>query len=290
MTPTFSLIVTTINKKDELKRFFTSINNQLGIFLSEIQIIFVDQGSNFESTKFLNKEITLDYVSIPIGSLSKARNVGLEKAKGEIIAFPDDDCWYHEDLLSKLKSSFAEKHDVLCLNVKDPIKNLNYGNRPDNIITDISYKNILKLPISVGIFSKSSFIIKNDLRFDENLGAGNRWGAGEESDFLLRLIPFVKNIKYNGFLSVYHPVEEYVEIDKAKYFKYGLGMGALLAKHFNKKEGLLGYYIWVLFRGILGFCYHGILFNRNKAIVYLNRNKGIFYGFFEAKKYYANNS
>ena len=41
--------------------------------------------------------------------LSRASNIGLRVARGDIIAIPDDDCWYPKDLLATVAAWF-ESH------------------------------------------------------------------------------------------------------------------------------------------------------------------------------------
>lgn len=58
----------------------------------------------------LNSEIKFTYLLTNPCSLSKARNIGLDYVEGEYIAFPDDDCWYEPDTLSKVLNQL-EFHD-----------------------------------------------------------------------------------------------------------------------------------------------------------------------------------
>jgi len=44
--------------------------------------------------------------------LSRARNVGLRYVSGDIVAFPDDDCWYPPDLLERVANFFEEHPGV----------------------------------------------------------------------------------------------------------------------------------------------------------------------------------
>lgn len=283
----FSLIVTTINKDQELIRFFESLSRQVGIDLANIEVIFIDQGNNKDTLRVLNREINVKYKKIQLSSLSKARNEGLKLVSGEIIAFPDDDCWYSEKLLLEVYKNIDSNCDAVCFNVKDPDKNLYYGNRP-LIVEEIKFSTVLKYPISVGLFLYSKNI-KGKLFFDEKLGVGNEWGAGEESDFLIRYMETGAKIVYNGFIDVYHPVEEYSSNDVMKFYKYGLGMGALLGKHSDKRKYFLAYYVNIIARGIMGFLIY-FMVNRNKAFVYFNRTKSILLGYKQGKEYYANNS
>ena len=46
-----------------------------------------------------------------------ARNAGLAAASGEIIAFPDDDCWYPVDLLNRIDDWFNANSQYAVLAV-----------------------------------------------------------------------------------------------------------------------------------------------------------------------------
>ena len=51
-------------------------------------------------------------ISSPKG-VSRARNKGLQKASGEIIAFPDDDCWYSQGLLLEVIDRWFRDHPLI---------------------------------------------------------------------------------------------------------------------------------------------------------------------------------
>lgn len=97
-----SLIQTSQNRKEELKRFVNSINKLKGINFSDIQLIFIDQEDNKEIFENLNSNILFTYIKYHHCSLSHARNIGLKYVKGDYVGFPDDDCWYEPDTLSRV--------------------------------------------------------------------------------------------------------------------------------------------------------------------------------------------
>ena len=97
-----TLIQTSQNRFDDVKRFVDSLNRQENLLFSSIQYIFLDQGDNKNAFKNLNKAIDFKYISISPCSLSHARNLGLKHVKGKFIGFPDDDCWYEKDTLIKV--------------------------------------------------------------------------------------------------------------------------------------------------------------------------------------------
>jgi glycosyltransferase involved in cell wall biosynthesis len=129
----FSLIITSRHKPIELNRFLFSVLKQKDIDINDIEIIFVDQGNNKEIINDFNKKLNIIYLKIDEVSLSKARNYGFKYAKGDIIGFPDDDCWYDKNYLVEVHNYFMENRNVAMWisNVKDPIKNLLYGKRPE---------------------------------------------------------------------------------------------------------------------------------------------------------------
>lgn len=106
-----SLIIPTHNRREELKKLLISLGRQ--IFQKEnFEIIVVDDGST-DGTESLMKEITsqfegnLNYVFIPKQANSAAvRNIGAQKAGGEILIFIDSDCITHSGWLRNIVKMF----------------------------------------------------------------------------------------------------------------------------------------------------------------------------------------
>ena len=108
-----SLVQTSQNRVKDLLRFVESLNAQVNIDFSQIQLIFVDQGDCKKAFTNLNPQIDFVYVKYKPSSLSHARNIGLKYVKGKYIAFPDDDCWYDKDTLSKVLIKLNSHDGVL---------------------------------------------------------------------------------------------------------------------------------------------------------------------------------
>ena len=99
--PVFSLIVCTLRRKDTLCRLFESLAMQT---FQDFEVIVVDQnmpGFLDEVIDHYRPGFVIAHVTASPG-LSAARNVGLDRATGDIIAFPDDDCWYDPKTLAKV--------------------------------------------------------------------------------------------------------------------------------------------------------------------------------------------
>ena len=110
-----SLVVATIGRAQELSRLLASIDRQS---LKRVELIIVDQNPDDRVEKLLEAwKATLSYrhVRSPKG-LSRARNVGIKLASGPIICFPDDDCWYPDNLLEHV-SKWFDRHRLMISSV-----------------------------------------------------------------------------------------------------------------------------------------------------------------------------
>src|SRR5688500_3859694 len=73
-----------------------------------IELVIVDQGQDYNRLSALLLEprwFRILHLSSKPG-LSRARNLGLAHITGDIVAFPDDDGWYPETLLSSVVERF----------------------------------------------------------------------------------------------------------------------------------------------------------------------------------------
>lgn len=77
------------------------------------EVIVVDDGST-DSTASIAMEWGARVIKVPNGGLSRARNIGLEAAKGQIVAYIDDDAYPDPDWLQYLAAGFLET-DMVAL-------------------------------------------------------------------------------------------------------------------------------------------------------------------------------
>jgi glycosyltransferase involved in cell wall biosynthesis len=104
-----SVIIPTYNRADFIVESLESVLSQ-NILNSDLEVIVVDDGST-DNTKQLLKPYVADkkikYYEIKHSGLpAVARNFGLSKATGELIAFQDsDDKWTPGKLVTQLQKS-----------------------------------------------------------------------------------------------------------------------------------------------------------------------------------------
>jgi len=200
--PRVSLIVSTLGRTTQLTRLLDSLRDQE---FSDFEIIVVDQNPDNRLAAVLQPHtgaLNIVHVTSTLG-VSRGRNTGLEIARGEVFAFPDDDCWYPRPTLRRVVDIFdAEKDlDLVSGRTVDAAFNesLSLHCKARQLI---SRHNIWRIGNSNTIFVRA----RPNLYFDETLGIGcaTQFQSGEETDFLLRLLEAQARLQFDPSLLVHH--------------------------------------------------------------------------------------
>lgn len=105
----YSVIVPVYNSEKYLKRCIDSILHQT---ISDLELILVNDGSKDSSGKicddYKKKDSRIVVVHQENGGVSKARNAGLDIAKGEYIVFVDSDDYVNDTYLEHLDNDDAD--------------------------------------------------------------------------------------------------------------------------------------------------------------------------------------
>ena len=163
-----------------------------------------------------------DYVKVVVSEgfgLSKARNAGVKKAEGELVAFIDDDAVAEKDWLENLVKNYD---DPCVVGVGGFVEPKWEGNHPVwlpeelNWIVGCSYKGLperkatVRNPIGCNMsFRKSVFEKVGYFRSD--IGRfGKKLLAGEEAELSTRILEKIPNSKivYDPSAVVHHRVDE----------------------------------------------------------------------------------
>lgn len=101
-----SVVVLTRDRPTHLRRCLDALQRQSVL---PREVIVVD-GSRKSTAKYLLAlfpRLRTHYVRDTVGKIGYARNIGVEKAKGEIVVFIDDDCVAGETFLSQINHHFV---------------------------------------------------------------------------------------------------------------------------------------------------------------------------------------
>lgn len=165
--------------------------------------------------------------------LSRARNVGLASVSGDIVAFPDDDCWYEPTTIMTAVEAFVRQPHLgfLCgpvVTSSGPM--LRFPEQAQSIHKG----NVWRSAASAGMFV-SARACRQIGPFDEGLGLGadTDAGSGEETDFVLRGLRAGIPAMFDPELRVFHPSPDEVESRMTPQvgYRYGFGMGTVLRRH-----------------------------------------------------------
>jgi glycosyltransferase involved in cell wall biosynthesis len=254
----FSLILATIDRYEELQRFLAALLAQTHL---DYELILIDQNIDDRVERSLapfRDQFSILYIKTQTCGLSHARNLGLPHVSGDIVAFPDDDCWYPPQLLSQVNVFFEDNPNYHGMTVK-PVDVL--GRKLVNQASDrpckIRKQDVFGYGKSISYCIFLRTIVTQEVgSFDETLGvgAGTPWGAGEEADYLLRAIDANYALYHYPDLSVHHPRKSLASAPERlqRSLSYSQGNGRVMRKH--------GFPVWTIGRlcgkGLIASCYH----------------------------------
>jgi len=228
---TFSLIVATLGRVEELDRLLASLEKQS---LTDFEVIVVDQNPDDRLAPVLQRHGTLAIQQIrtePGGS--RARNLGIKAASGSLIAFPDDDCWYPDNLLAQLRDWIDRHPDFsgvfTCLKDADE-KPVGPKRPPESCVC--SKHNLLSVALTPSGFLRKSVVDQIGF-FDEAIGVGAKSGyqSGEDLDYFLRVCELGGTLWYEAALTVHHPSFHSAERLRRNAYAYALGGAYVMRLH-----------------------------------------------------------
>ncbi len=234
----FSLIITTRNRTNEVDRLLDSLEGQS---YRKFEVILVDQNNDDRLLPILarhSKSLKIFHVRSAAGA-SRGRNVGLSNAKGDVVAFPDDDCWYPLDLLERIAGLLAHHPEWDVVSGR-PADSRRWSTRPKRI----SRFNVWTSAIEWGIFLRRT-VTETVGFYNESLGPGAEtpWGASEGTEYLIRTLDAGFTLRYEPSLQVHHPYPQLeFATHLAKSHRYAMSKGRVL--HLAGYPGWFIVYQW----------------------------------------------
>lgn len=207
-----SIIVPVYNCERYLRTCFESLINQC---FKEYEIIVVNDGSTDDSYKIID-EYKSKYPELfhvihkENEGVSKARNIGLEYARGKYISFVDSDDYISSEMIEKMYVGIEESDLTICTRYDFEGEQLKYiplndglENQESYLVNDIKDTGKLMVLLTPFVWDKifKTDIIRNrKIRFSENIS------YAEDLEFLLKYLYYVSSVRivneglyyYNG--------------------------------------------------------------------------------------------
>lgn len=233
-----SVVIPTYKRKEKLIQTLSSLKEQ-NFSKNDYEVIVVEDGSKDAEELVRNFNSNFKYYWQENAGPAKARNLGIKKAKGEIIAFTDDDCVVPKDWLLRLSEGFKAHPDVAgvggYLEASEGTLERNIFARYERFVSRRDYG--IKEVEMVGGFdspaggtnnvSYKKEILEEVGLFDETFPVA----AGEDADLKWR-------ITEKGYRLLFIPlkVEHHQDYNFAGFLRqaYNRGVGTY---HFQKKWG-----------------------------------------------------
>lgn len=272
----FSLILATIHREKEVEAYLDSLSRQT---YRNFELIVVDQNPDDRVASIVERYggyFPVCHIQCRPG-LSTARNMGMKLITGDVVAFPDDDCWYPPELLEKIARRFDDP-DIEIISGQSRDAHNRHSQREWPSRPHIANKvSIWKLAISYTVFMRKG-CVDTVGEFDEELGVGaaTAWQSGEETDYLIRALECGHTIRYFPEVKVFHPQKTEVfnaaTIERAR--AYGAGLGRVLKKHHYS----VWFVAYMLLRPAGGMLFAALTLRLNKAAYHLGVLRGRFKG------------
>lgn len=284
----FSVVIPIYNKLPHLER---SINSVLSQTYQDFEILLIDDastdGSSEKIKEFKDPRISIYSRIEPGPGGYAARNLGIEKAQGEWIAFLDaDDEWYphHLEKMNELASKYPDVYFMSCgweTHNKNNIKQVNsfYKKNANKGSLKISvegyFKNGIKksLPVwtSVAIVKRSSpLAIK---LFPADSGAKR----GGDLHAWLKLICYHKEMVWSNHIGAVYYLESVnmvTKTAKSNFYLWNKSIFDTLSKKLNKQQTkvLKNYFNRIILPIVMKRGENSFKYNR-----YIVLNKNLFY-------------
>jgi glycosyltransferase involved in cell wall biosynthesis len=235
MKPSISVVIPTKDRPDKVPQAVASV---LANDHRSFDLTVIDQ-SRTTATEVRLRDMAandprLHYVHVEETGLSRARNAGIRKSTGSILAFTDDDCVVPANWLTDIESVFESEPDGALM--YGPVRPFHPG---DPLTPFLDLKKTERLSRADGfriVGMGANFAVRRRLfdaigAFDVNLGAGGPLCAGEDFDFAYRTYLSGSVILLRPEVSVLHDGHRDLVEWPRLIRNYGIGDGAFYSKH-----------------------------------------------------------
>jgi glycosyltransferase involved in cell wall biosynthesis len=235
--PLISVIICT---RDRGEMVVSTVRSVLLNRYPDFELIIIDQSYDDRtkrSLEHLSEDLRIRYIRSATEGAASARNIGVQNAQGEIIAFTDDDCEVMPDWINELVRAFQSDQKVgivlgkVLAGPHDSSEGFipAYFLRGPFLARSIREKHKVEgIGACMGI-RKTTWAALNG--FDECMGSGAPLKSGEDTDFIVRTLLSGYYVYETPKVAVVHHGFRTWEESKQLIKNYMFGFGAMFVKH-----------------------------------------------------------
>jgi glycosyltransferase involved in cell wall biosynthesis len=242
-----SIIVVTKNRARDLARCLDSIAAAFGVAAPlDGEIVIVDNGSTDNTAAVIDgwaraNGVPMQALSQPAPGKSRALNSALRAAKGDVLAFTDDDCQLHPEYVNDLLRHAAADTDLILrggrIELGDPTDlpfTINTSTTPKrwSRALDSTRYDYIAGELNGCNLTMRRALVERLGPFDENFGPGSRMGSGDDAEYMFRAYVNGITLEYVPDMTVFHHHgRKTSEEGRALLLRYAIGWGGLKVKY-----------------------------------------------------------
>lgn len=254
-----TVVVATHDRPDALRGCLDSILASVGV---QFDVVVVDNAPSSDATAQMlaaqyGTEARLTMVREDVPGLGRAHNRGLAIARGDVVAFTDDDVLADEHWLARLAAPFRSDPEVGCvtgriipLELETPAQRwlesyAGYGKGRELRRFDLGANRPVDplFPYTAGTFGSGAnmafrtAVLRSIGGFDELLGAGTRSRGGDDLAAFFAVVTAGHRLVYEPAALVHHRHHPEYDALRRGVFGYGVGLTAYLTKTLFDRPG-----------------------------------------------------
>jgi GT2 family glycosyltransferase len=256
--PLVTVVVATRDRPQSLARCLRAL---AALTYAPFEVVVVDNAPSTRETLAVvqqrsGQDVRVRYVRELRPGVSCARNRGLGEARGELVAFTDDDVVVDPGWLDGVVRGFDRSPSVACVTGLVPSARLDtaeqryfdrrvswaLGCTPRRYDRHGDLEASPLYPYTAGQFGTGAnfafrtAVLRNLGGFDEALGPGTPAAAGEDLDLFVRTILAGHAIAYEPAAVVWHHHRDELGQLRRQLFNYGVGLAAFATKYLSDRR------------------------------------------------------
>ncbi len=245
-----SVVIGTRNRPGHVRGCLEQL---LELEYSSFDVIVVDNAPDSEETATTFQEIVgsdgrFRYLRESLPGVSRARNAGMNAARGPLVAFIDDDVRVDAFWMQGLVRAFARSPSIVCVTGLIATRSIT-GAEQQYFDSRVSWASNLQPrlfhptsddplhPWAAGRFGAGANMafrleaIRRLRGFDQNLGPGTKAKGGEDIDLFVRALRSGGDLAYDPAALAWHIHRSDAAGLEQQMFGYGVGLTAYLTKY-----------------------------------------------------------